>query len=151
MNNGFIESRISTPIILPSNNSIISFQNDTRTRSTLGCNSWLCHKEGSPVYKIVKAGNYDVDFSATVFSATAGTIAIGLYEDGVLIPDTVRSITLSAGYLGTIAFNKIIKVCCKADTTISVGAVPTIVNPSTGEAVTTVAPTISSATLSIKD
>lgn len=151
MNNGFIESRISTPITLPSNSSIISFQNDTRTRSTLGCNSWLCHREGSPAYKIVKAGNYEVDFSATVFSTTAGTVAIGLFEDGVLIPDTVKSVTLSANYLGTIAFSKMVKVCCKANSTISVGSVPTILNPSTLETVTTVAPVISTATFSIKD
>lgn len=76
MNNGFIESTISTPVALPSNSSMIAFQNDTRTRSTLGCNSWLCHKEGSPVYKIVKAGNYEVNFSAGVFSAVAGTVAL---------------------------------------------------------------------------
>lgn len=150
MNNGFIESTISTPIALPSNNSVIAFQNDSRTRSTLGCNSWLCHKEGSPIYKIVKCGNYEVNFSASVFSATAGTVALALFEDGVLIPDTVRTVTLSAGYLGTIAFDKIIKVCCKANSTISVGAVANIINPSTGETVTTVTPTISSATFSIK-
>lgn len=76
MNNGFIESTISTPVVLPSNDSAIAFQRDTRTRSTQGCNGWLCHKEGSPNYKIVKAGNYEADFSAGVFSATAGTIAL---------------------------------------------------------------------------
>lgn len=81
MNNGFIESKISTPITLTSNNSVINFQNDTRSRSTLGCNSWLCHKEGSPIYKIVKCGNYKVDFNAVVYSATAGTVALGLFED----------------------------------------------------------------------
>lgn len=38
MNNGFIESRITTPITLATNDSRIAFQNDTRTRSTCGCN-----------------------------------------------------------------------------------------------------------------
>lgn len=76
MNNGFIESRINTPVTLPSNSSTITFQNDTRTRSTQGCNSWLCHKEGSPVYKIVKAGNYEINFSGTFFSTSVGTVAI---------------------------------------------------------------------------
>lgn len=151
MNNGFIESTITTPVVLPSNSSAIAFQNDTRTRSTMGCNGWLCHKEGSPIYKIVKCGNYEANFSATVFSTTAGTVALGLYEDGVLIPDTVKSVTLSAGYLATIAFNKMIKVCCKANSNISVGSVPAIINPDTGDIVTTVAPSISTATFSIKD
>lgn len=149
MNNGFIESTITTPITLPSNNSQIAFQNDSRSRSTLGCNSWLCHKEGSPLYKIVKCGNYEANLSMSVYSASAGTIAIGLFEDGVLIPDSVKTVTLSAGYLGTIALQKIIKVCCKANSTISVGTVPTIINPATGDTVTTLAPVISNATFSI--
>lgn len=76
MNNGFIESTISTPVVLASNSSTITFQNDRRTRSTQGCNGWLCHREGSPIYKIVKAGNYEVNLTASVFSATAGTIAL---------------------------------------------------------------------------
>lgn len=151
MNNGFIESRIVTPVVLPSNSSMIAFQNDTRSRSTMGCNGWLCHKEGSPVYKIVKSGNYKGSLNVTLYSATAGTAALGLYEDGVLIPDSVTAVTLSAGYLGNVSFNKIIKVCCKANTSLSVGSVPTIVNPATGDAVTTVAPTISAGTFNIID
>lgn len=38
MNNGFIESTITTPVVLATNNSMIPFQNDIRTRSTCGCN-----------------------------------------------------------------------------------------------------------------
>lgn len=149
--NGFIQSTITTPITLATNDSKIAFQNDRRTRSTQGCNGWLCHAEGSPVYKIVKAGNYENSLSATVFSATAGTVALGLYEDGTLVPGSVRSVTLSAGYLATISFDYISKVCCKANTSISVGSVPTVVNPATGDIVTTVVPTITSATFSISD
>lgn len=151
MNNGFIESRITVPTALATNSSMISFQNDTRTRSTLGCNGWLCHSEGSPVYKIVKAGNYEVDFSATIFSPTAGAVAIGLYEDGVLIPSTVRTTLIEAGGLVTVAFDKMIKVCCKANSTISVGSVPSVVNPESGVVTATQVPTIYSATFSIKN
>lgn len=148
--NGFIQSTISTPIVLPSNSSIIAFQNDRRTRSTEGCNGWLCHAEGSPVYKLVKAGNYRTTLTATIFSANAGTIALGIYEDGVLVPASVRSVTLSAGYLGNIALDYISKVCCKADTTITIGAVPNVINPADETTpVTTLAPTISNATLNI--
>lgn len=147
--NGFIQSSITTPVVLPSNSSTIAFQNDRRTRSTEGCNSWLCHCEGSPIYKIVKPGNYRTTLTATVFSATAGTVALGIYEDGVLVPSSVRSVTLSAGYLGNIALDYISKVCCKANTNISIGAVPNIINPADDTTVTTLAPTISSATLNI--
>lgn len=149
--NGFIQSTITTPIVLPSNSSAITFQNDRRSRSTQGCNGWLCHAEGSPVYKIVKPGNYKTTLSATVFSATAGTVALGIYEDGVLVPGSVRSVTLSAGYLGSITIDYVSKVCCKANTSISVGSVPSVINPATDAVVTTVAPTISSATLIIQN
>lgn len=147
--NSFIQSTITTPVVLPSNSSTIAFQNDRRTRSTEGCNGWLCHAQGSPVYKIVKPGNYRTTLTATVFSASAGTVALGIYEDGVLVPASVRSVTLSAGYLGNITLDYISKVCCKANTTISVAAVPNVINPSDGTTVTTLAPTISNATLNI--
>ena len=149
MNNGFIESRISTPIALPTNTSIISFENDTRTRSTQGCKGWLCHKEGSPVYKIVSAGYYDVSFSATLFSATAGVVAVGLYEDGILIPSSVRAVTVGAGEFASVSFDKVEKICCKSNTNITVGSVPSVVTPGTGAIVETQVPTIYSAILNI--
>lgn len=147
--NGFIQSTITTPVVLPSNSSTIGFQNDRRTRSTQGCDGWLCHGEGSPVYKIVKAGNYRTTLTASVFSATAGTVALGIYEDGVLIPSSVRSVTLAAGYLGNITLDYISKVCCKANTSITIASVPNVINPATGDTVTTVVPTITAATLNI--
>ena len=147
--NGFIQSTITTPLTLASNTSAIAFQHDRRTRSTQGCNGWLCHAEGSPVYKLVKPGNYKTTLTATVYSATAGTIAIGLFEDGVLIPGTVRNVTLEAGYLGNIAIDYISNVCCKSNTSISVASVPTLINPADGTSVTTLTPTIINATLNI--
>lgn len=147
--NGFIQSTITTPIVLSNNSSTIAFQKDRRTRSTQGCNGWLCHAEGSPVYKIVKAGNYKTTVTASVFSATAGTVALGIYEDGVLVPASVRTVTLSAGYLGNITLDYVSKVCCKANTSISIASVPNVINPATEETVTTVVPTITTATLNI--
>lgn len=147
--NGFIQSTITTPVVLPSNSSAIAFQNDRRTRSTQGCDGWLCHAEGSPVYKLVKAGNYRTTVTASVFSATAGTVALGIYEDGVLIPASVRTVTLAAGYLGNITLDYVSKVCCKSSTSITVASVPNVINPSDETVVTTVAPTITTATLNI--
>lgn len=149
MNNGYIESTINTPVTLPSNDSVITFQNDTRTRSTQGCNSWLCHKEGSPIYKITNAGYYDTDFSATLFSGTGGVVAVGLYEDGVLIPSSVRAVNVVADGFASVSFDKITKVCCKANTTLTIGSVPSIINVTTGETVATQIPTIYSAILDI--
>lgn len=147
--NGFIQSTITTPVVLSNNSSTIVFQNDRRTRCTQGCNGWLCHAEGSPVYKLVKAGNYRTTITASVFSATAGTVALGIYEDGVLIPASVRTVTLAAGYLGNITLDYISKVCCKADTTITIASVPNVINPADSSTVTTVVPTITAATLNI--
>lgn len=147
--NGFIQSTISTPTALPSNSSTITFQNDTRTRSTQGCNGWLCHKEGSPIYKIVKAGNYMTTLTASVFSNTAGTVALGIFEDGTLVPASVRTVTLSAGYLGNIAIDYVSKVCCKANTTLTIASVPNVINPADDTIVTTLTPTITSAVLNI--
>lgn len=146
---GFIQSTITTPITLPNTSSSIAFQNDRRTRCTQGCNGWLCHAEGSPVYKIVKPGNYKTTVTATVFSATAGTVALGIYEDGVLIPASVRAVTLAAGYLGNITLDYVSKVCCKSNTSLTIGSVPNVINPSDGTTVTTLVPTISTATLNI--
>lgn len=143
--NGFIQSTISTPIVLPSNSSTVAFQRDRRTRSTEGCNGWLCHAEGSPVYKIVKPGNYKTTLTASVFSNVAGTVALGIFEDGTLIPSSVRTVTLSAGYLGNVAIEYITKVCCKANTSISIASVPNVIDPSDDSTVTTVVPTITNA------
>lgn len=149
MNNGFIESTISVPVALSSNSSMIAFQNDTRTRSTLGCNGWLCHMEGSPIYKLVKAGYYDISLNVTLFSGTAGTVAVGLYEDGILIPSTVRVANVDADGFASLSFDKIAKICCKSASTITVGSVPTVTNITSGAAITTQVPTVYSATLSI--
>lgn len=149
MNNGFIESRISTPVVLANNSSAIAFQNDTRTRSTQGCNGWLCHCEGSPIYKLVKAGYYDVDLTVTLFSGTQGAVAVGLYEDGILIPSSVRVANIGVDGFATLAFNKKEKVCCKSNSTLTVGSVPTIVNVTSGASVATQTPTIYSATFGI--
>lgn len=146
---GFIQSTITTPLALASNSSTITFQNDRRTRSTQGCNGWLCHGEGSPVYKLVKAGNYKTTLTATIYSPVAGTASIGLFEDGTLVPGTVRNVTLAAGYLGNIAIDYISTVCCKSNTSISVASVPTLTNPADGTSVTTLTPTLINATLNI--
>lgn len=65
--------------------SVIFTSDDVRTRSA-NCCGWLQHSEGSPIYKILQGGLYEVSFNANVTSATAGTVALGLYQDGILVP-----------------------------------------------------------------
>lgn len=54
----------------------------------------------------------------------------GLYEDGVLIPDTVRAVTLAAaGDFETVSLNKKIKLCPRGMTSLSVQSVPSVITP----------------------
>lgn len=127
-----IESLITTPLTLTANNSNVTFSiDDLRTRNA-NCCGWLQHTQGSPLYKILEGGIYEIDLSATLTSATAGIVALGLYQDGILIPSTISAETVTAGGLANISFNKKIRVCCKADTTLTIASVPSVNAGATG-------------------
>ena len=79
-----IQSFLETITILPSNLSPISFANDDVRSRKANCCGWLQHTEGSPIYKLLDGGLYEVSFNANVTSATEGTVAIGLFQEGVL-------------------------------------------------------------------
>ena len=122
-----IQSILEQLTILPSNASVLTFtEDDVRTRKANCCN-WLQHNEGSPLYKILEGGIYEVSFNANVSSATAGTVALGLYEDGVLIPGTTVIATITTpGDFFNVSFDKLIKVCCRGDASLTVASVPTV-------------------------
>lgn len=127
-----IESVITTPLTLTANNSNVTFSiDDLRTKGAQCCN-WLQHTQGSPLYKILEGGIYEIDLSATLTSATAGIVALGLYQDGILIPSTISAETVTAGGLANISFNKKIRVCCKANTTLTIASVPSVNAGATG-------------------
>lgn len=81
-----------------------------------------------------------------------GTIALGLYEDGVLIPDTVRIVTVGADEFATIPIVKTLKLCPKGMTSISIQSVPSVVAPSdpTGTPIETEPPIVISGTFRIE-
>ena len=130
-----IQTIINEPTPLVSNTSPIVFDDtDIRTRCAFCSNGgWLDYQDGNPIFKLFGngyTGYYNVNFSASISSATAGVVAIGLYEDGVLIPDTVRAVTLAAADdYETVSFNKKIRVCPRGDTSITVGSVPSVPTP----------------------
>lgn len=127
-----IESVITTPLTLTANNSVVTFPvDDLRTKGAQCC-GWLQHTQGSPLYKILEGGIYEIDLSATLTSATAGIVALGLYQDGILIPSTISAETVTAGGLANISFNKKIRVCCKANTTLTIASVPSVNAGATG-------------------
>lgn len=128
-----IESVIDTPIALTSNSSIVTFTTDDYRSRSANCCGWLQHTSGSPLYKILQGGTYDIDLSAVTTSGTAGIVALGLYQDGILIPNSISAETLAtAGDLANISFNKKIRVCCKANTTLTIASVPSVNAGTTG-------------------
>ena len=117
-----IQSILEPITTLTSNSATVTFtSDDVRTRSA-NCCSWLQHSEGSPIYKIISGGLYEVSFNANVTSSVAGTIALGLFQDGVLIPGTqvIAQITTVGDYVN-VSFDKLIKVCCNGSATLTNG------------------------------
>lgn len=148
-----IESVINTPVALTSNSSNVIFTvDDYRSRSAnCNCNGWLQHTQGSPLYKILKGGTYEIDLSAVVTSGTAGIIALGLYQDGILIPSSISAATVTAGGLANVSFNKKIRVCCNTNTTLTIASVPTVNAGTTGTTATdTQVPIITNAIFGIE-
>lgn len=140
--------------VLTSNSSTVSFTNDDiRTRrANCYCNGWLQHDESSPIYKILEGGIYEVSFNANVTSATAGTVALGLFQDGILIPGTtVIAEIATAGDYVNVSFDKLIKICCRGDATLTVASVPNVLTGATlpGTPTVTEIPVIQNANLSI--
>lgn len=147
-----IESIINTPLTLTANDSVITFTSeDLRTRNANCPCGFLQHSQGSPLYKIIKGGIYEINLDATLTSGTAGIVALGLYQDGVLISNTISAESLAtAGDLANVSFNKKIRVCCSANTTITIGSVPSVNAGATGDTPTaTQIPIITNAILNI--
>lgn len=149
-----IQSVLEPITILTSNTSAITFaDDDIRTRkANCYCNGWLQHNEGSPIYKILEGGIYKVSFNANVTSATAGTVALGLYQDGILIPgSTVIAEVATAGDYYNVSFDKLIKICCRGDASLTIGSVPSVLTGATlpGTPTVTEIPVIQNANFSI--
>lgn len=145
-----IESVITTPIVLPTTSTPITFTTDSVKTRSASCCGWLSHNEGTPNYKIIQGGLYEISFTGNFSSAVGGIIAIGLYRDGILDPSTVVSQTIAtAGDNTELSINKIIKVCCNANETITIGAVPSVISTATLVPTDTVEPTVLNANFSI--
>lgn len=149
-----IQSYLTGPVLLSSNTSAVEFTTDcVRTRSAYPCNGWLCHNEGSPLYKINKGGHYRVTFNANVSGATAGEpVALALFMDGVELPGTrVTEYIGTAGAYYNLSFNKIVPICCCGDGTLTIQSVPSILTGTTvvGVPTETQEPLIQNANLTI--
>lgn len=137
---------------LTSNSSPVSFINDDVRTKSANCCGWLQHTEGAPIYKILDGGLYEVSFNANVTSATAGTVALGLFQDGILISgSTVIAEVATAGDYYNVSFDKLIKICCRGDATLTIQSVPNVTTGATlpGTPVVTEIPVLQNANFSI--
>ena len=147
-----IESVLEQITILPSNTSPVTFNTDEIRSKGATCCGWLQHREGTGLFKILEGGLYDISFSANVTSATAGTVALGLFEDGVLVPGTqMIAEVVTAGDYYNISFNKLLKVCCRGDATLTIASIPSVLTGATlpGTPTDTEIPIIQNANFSI--
>lgn len=149
-----IQSYLQTFTLLSSNTSPIAFEKDcVRTRSAYPCGGWLCHSEGSPLYKIIKGGNYRVSFNANVTAATAGYVSLALFMDGVELPGTrIIAPIGTAGIFTNVSFEKIVPICCCGNGTLTIQSVPSVPSGTTapGTATTTQTPIIQNANIIIE-
>lgn len=147
-----IQSVLEPITVLTSNTSTITFTNDDVRSRRANCCGWLQHSEGSPIYKILEGGIYEVSFNANVTSATAGTVALGLFQDGILIPGTtVLAEVVTAGDYYNVSFDKLIKICCRGDVSLTIASVPNVLTGATlpGTPVVTEIPVVQNANLII--
>ena len=149
-----IQSTNESIQILATNTSDITFSNDElRTRSAT-CSGWLNHTEGTSQYTILGNGNccqpsvYEVSFNANVTGAAAGSIELGLKENGTAVVGASVNEVVVVDEYQNVAFTKLIRLCPRENVTLTVGSFPAVsgVTP----AVETVAPTVKNANLIIR-
>lgn len=127
--NGVIQAVNENEITLTSNTASVPFaETDLRTRSAMNCCGFINHNEGSALFSILDGGVYEVTFNGNITSNTAGTLALGLFADGILVPGTeMDAVIAAAGDFENISFDKKIKVCCKGTVNLAITSLPTVV------------------------
>lgn len=137
------------PEVLTSNTDDINFSTvDLRTNSA-SCCGWLQYNNGGSNFTIIGGGLFEVSFNANVTSTTTGQVALALKTNGSDIEGTeVDTQITTANSYRNVSFTKLIRVCPRVNTTISVGSLPAIggVTP----AVATQIPTVKDANLTIR-
>lgn len=127
-----IQSILEQFTILTSNESAITFTTDDVRTKSANCCGWLQHNENSPLYKILEGGLYEISFNGNISSATAGTTAIALYQDGQIVPGTTMIVEVAtAGDFYNISFDKVLKICCRGDATLTIQSVPSVLTGTT--------------------
>lgn len=145
-----IQSTQEQELVLTSNTSPITFADtDLRTGSANCFNGWLNHNEGSATFNLVMGGIYEISFNTNITSATAGSLALAIFADGVKLNGTeMNTVIAAAGDYENVSVDKLIRVCGRGSVTITVNSLPTVVYDETTEA--TQIPIIKNANIMIK-
>ena len=137
-----------TPEVLTSNTDNINFDTvDLRSR-TANCCGWLQYMPGGSDFTIIGGGTFKISFNANVTSPVGqGAIALKTAPGSDIEGTEMDFNTTTEGVYKNISFTKIIRVCPRVNTTISVGSLASIggVTP-----VVTEIPTIKDANLIIE-
>lgn len=122
-----IQSTQEQALFLTSNTSQVTFNNDDLRTKSATCCGFLQHEEGSPIFKIIEGGVYEISFNADVTSLTPGVVALALLEDGAVVNGTTMISTIAAaGDYENISFDKKIRVCCKSNASLSIASIPSV-------------------------
>ena len=98
MSVGTIQAVQENEVTLTSNTASLPFAvTDLRTRSAMNCCGFINHNEGSALFSILEGGLYEVTFNANITSATAGTVALALFADGVKVIGTEYRNAINGG------------------------------------------------------
>lgn len=93
-------------------NSVINFGNVVRK---FGCSTYLSGGNG-----VVRGqGYYTIDINITLTTATASTVGISLYKDGVVISGAEVAVTTTASDTVAISIPAAIRQLCDCESTIT--------------------------------
>lgn len=123
-----IEAVQEQELVLTTNTDVVTFNDvDLRTQSANCQNGWLNYNEGTAQFNIVAGGIYEIDFGANVTSASTGTVALAMYQNGIKINGTEMDENIStANNWRNISRSKRIRVCGRGTLTITVQSVPSV-------------------------
>lgn len=145
-----IEAVQEQNLVLNTNTDVLTFSDvDLRTQSANCQNGWLNYNEGSAQFNIVAGGIYEIDFGTNITSATTGTVALAIYQNGTKINGTEMDASITtAGNWKNISRSKRIRVCGRGTVTLTIQSVPSV-NIS-GTATDTEIPTVKNANIIIR-
>lgn len=140
-----INSVQEEPLVLTSNLSNITFDHDVVRTRNANCCGFLSHTRGSALFQIIKEGIYEISVNANVTSTATGVVALAIKLNGEQLEGSeMDSEVTTAGTYDNVSATRLIRVCCNANASITVGSIATI------EGVATQIPTVKNVSLIIK-